>query len=357
MVAMLFSTTTAFAKDACDDDAGTGAVYTMNNAPDNNQILVFDRHADGTLTVTDSVPTNGKGSGGGIDPLGSQNSLVLSEDQRWLFAVNAGSNEVSIFRVQPHTLELADKMSSGGHFPVSVAVFRDLVYVLNAGAGASNITGFRLGNHGHLTAIPGSTRLLGNGAFAQVGFDEHGDSLVITDKANRRILVYAVDRHGLPAANPVVSTSNGVTPFGFLFDRHDHLLVVEATSNAVSSYDIEPDGALQVISPSVPNGQKAACWIASDGDHFAFTANPGTQTISSYRLDAVTGELELLSGAAGTGEKPLDIATTRNGRFLYALDAGSLKIDAFRVGDDGTLIDLGPVSGSFSVFAQGIAVR
>ncbi|MBI3897315.1 MAG: beta-propeller fold lactonase family protein [Gammaproteobacteria bacterium] len=353
---LALSSTTALAEKNSAGDDNVGAVYTMTNAPDDNQILIFNRGANGALTADGAVSTNGKGSGGGLDPLGSQRSLVLSHDQRWLFATNAGSNEISVLHVRPHGLELSGKAGSGGTLPVSVAVFHHLVYVLNAGT-APNITGFTLGPDGNLTPIADSTRSLGAGAFAQVGFDPRGEALVITDKANSKILVYTVDRRGLPATNPVVSSSNGTTPFGFTFDRHDHLLVVEAATNAVSSYDIQPNGTLQVISPSVANGQRAACWIASDGHRYAFTANPGTQTISSYRLDADTGELTLVSGAAGTGNKPLDLATTENGRFLYALDAGSLQIDAFRIEHDGSLTDLGPVVGNFSVFAQGMAVR
>ena len=42
------------------------------------------------LIQTQSVLTSGTGTGAG---LGSQGSLALSADGRWLLAVNAGSNE------------------------------------------------------------------------------------------------------------------------------------------------------------------------------------------------------------------------------------------------------------------------
>jgi len=75
---------------------------------------------------------------------------VLSADHRWSFAVNAGSNEVSVFRVLPGGLGLVDKVDSGGAFPVSLAPFHDLLYVLNAGT-SPNIIGFSLDHRGHLT--------------------------------------------------------------------------------------------------------------------------------------------------------------------------------------------------------------
>jgi 6-phosphogluconolactonase len=339
-----------------DDKDVVGAVYTMTNDTAGNEVVIFNRDDEGLLIKAGSISTQGTGSGGGLDPLGSQGSLVLSEDHSWLLAVNAGSNEISVFRVLPKGLKLVDKVASGGAFPVSLTIFHDLVYVLNAGM-SPNINGFYLSHRGELTPLSNSTRSLIAGGFAQVGFDPEGETLVVTDKANNNILAYSVGRKGLPSLNPVTSMSNGLVPFGFIFDRRGHLLVVEVGSNAVSSYNILHNGTLQVISPSVPNGQKAACWIAGNERGYIFTANPGASTISAYKLKAGQGSLVLLNGAAGMGNKPLDLSTTINGRFLYALDPGNGAIDMFQIERDGSLTDLGTVPGGLSIFAQGIAVR
>jgi len=331
MAAMLVLSATSVMAAGGSDDEDVGAVYTMSNASSGNQILVFNRDGNGALTAAEAVSTQGAGSGGGLDALGSQHSLVLTEDDRWLVAANAGSNEISVLRVVPHGLEFAYKTGSGGTFPVSAAVFHDLVYVLNGGA-TPNITGFYLGHDGHLTPIANSTRTLSASAYAEVGFDTRGEALVVTDKGNSRILTYAVDHRGLPAANPVISASSGVTPFGLSFDDRDHLLVVAATSDAVSSYKLEANGTLQTISAMIGNGQKAACWIATDGRHHIFTANPGTASISTYNLNARNGVITLQSGVASTGTAPLDITLTRDGQFLYALDPGSLSIVVYLEG-------------------------
>jgi 6-phosphogluconolactonase len=333
-----------------------GTVYTMTNDAAGNEVVIFDRDEDGLLTKAGSISTQGAGSGGGLDPLASQGSLVLSEDHRWLLAVNAGSNEISVFRVLPKGLKLVDKVDSGGPFPVSLTIFHDLVYVLNAGT-SPNINGFYLTHRGELIPLTNSTRSLVAGGFAQVGFGPEGESLVVTDKANNEILVYPVRRNGLPGMDPAVSTSNGPVPFGFIFDRRGHLLVVEVGSNAVSSYNILHNGTLQVISPSVANGQKAACWIAGNERGNIFTANPGTSSISAYKLRAGNGKVALLNGTAGGGNAPLDLAISVNGRFLYALDPGNGAIDMFQIERDGGLTDLGTVPGGLSIFAQGIAAR
>lgn len=333
-----------------------GAVYTMTNATTGNEVVIFNRDAQGLLTKAGTIATGGTGSGGGLDALGSQGSLVLSKDHTWLLAVNAGSHEISVFRVLPDGLDLVGNVDSGGVFPVSLTIFHDLVYVLNAG-GSPNITGFYLSSNGQLTPLDNSTRLLGLGGFAQVGFDPEGERLVVTDKTDNKILVYSVGLRGLPGMNPVISMSNGLVPFGFIFDEQEHLLVVEAGSNAVSSYNILQNGTLQVISPSVANGQVAACWIAGNECGYIFTANPGTSSVSAYKLKVAVGTLVLLAGVAGMGNTPLDLAITANGWFLYALDPSNGGIDMFEIEPDGSLVNLGTAAGGLSIFAQGVAVR
>jgi len=364
LVAMLIASTFVLAAaagaaaDPWDRDRDrdiVGAVYTMTNSATGNEVVVFHRDDAGILTKADSVSTGGNGFGGALDPLGSQGSLVLSADHRWLFAVNAGSNEISVFRVLPTGLTLVDKIDSGGLLPVSVTVFHDLLYVLNAGT-SPNITGFSFGHRGHLIPLNDSTRFLESGGFAQVGFDPQGEKLVVTDKPGNRILVFSVTRDGTPSMTPAISPSNGLTPFAFVFDQRGHLLVSEAGGGAVTSYKILDSGTLQVISPSVANGQTATCWIVATGRN-VFTANPGSKTISAYTLRIGSGKIALRNAAAGAANTPLDSGITGDGRFLYALDPGNGNVHIWKIKNDGSLTDRGEVTGGLAVFAQGLAVR
>jgi 6-phosphogluconolactonase len=339
-----------------------GAVYAMSNSSDGNAIVVFQRDFHGRLTLADSYPTAGFGSGDNIDPLGSQGSLILSRHHRWLFAVNAGSDDISVFRVKRHSLELTDRIYSGGQFPTSLTLYRNLLYVLNAGrngAGA-NITGFRLDRDGSLEQLPGATRLLTSVGYHQVGFAPRGDALVVTQSdptGDNAILVFSVDEDGLPGATPVVSPSVGLVPFGFIFDWRGHLLVSEAGSGAISSYAIQDDGTLEVISSLVTNGNRATCWIVKTWFGGVFTANTGSNNISSYRANFGTGQVHLKDADAAPGSKPIDMAVTADGRFLYVLNAADGTVGAFRISPFGTLRNLGTVQGLPPLFAQGIAVR
>ena len=166
-----------------------GSVYVMTNETTGNAVAIYRRSANGELTAAGTVPTGGLGIGGG---LGSQGALVLSDNGRWLFVVNPGSNDVSVFSVQPAGLVRTDLVASGGIRPTSVTVRNDLVYVLNAG-GAGNIAGFRL-QGGKLEPMPGSIKPSSTsaGAPSQIQFNAQGTLLVVTERAANRIVTYPV---------------------------------------------------------------------------------------------------------------------------------------------------------------------
>src|SRR5689334_8441410 len=134
--------------------AGRQAVYTLTNQVAGNAVAVFNRAADGTLTAAGTVATGGTGTGAG---LGSQGAVALSDDGQLLFAVNAGSNDVSVLTVGSAGLSLASVTPSGGTLPISLAVHGQVLYVLNAG-GNGNISGFSVGAGGTLAPITGSTQ-------------------------------------------------------------------------------------------------------------------------------------------------------------------------------------------------------
>ncbi|HEU0295069.1 MAG TPA: beta-propeller fold lactonase family protein [Anaerolineales bacterium] len=330
---------------------GFGAVYTSTNASGGNEVLVFDRTSDGSLSLPKSYPTGGLGSG---TSLGSQSAVVLSQNNHWLFVVNAGSNQISTYAVGAQGLSLADVTDSGGIRPVSLTTYKDWLYVLNAG-GSGNITGFVIGQDGSLSPIANSTQPLSNGGagaapgVGQIAFNSEGSALVVTEKSTNSLDTYQV-ADGVADA-PVTHASAGAVPFGFAFDRHNHAIVSEAASGSVSSYKVA-DGGFSVISSAVVNSQVAACWIAiSNNGKFAYTTNAGSGTISSYQI-AEDGSLTLLNaiaGSTGAGSAPVDMAFSNNGSLLYTLGNAAHTITVFEMGADGSLHNLGAVSVPASV--------
>jgi 6-phosphogluconolactonase (cycloisomerase 2 family) len=245
-----------------------GAVFIMTNAADRNEVISYERNADGSLQRGRRFATGGRGSGGNNDPLGSQGSLTLSQDRTLLFAVNAGSGEVSVFHVHGTDLSLVDKEFSGGSEPNAVAQHGSLVYVLNAG-GSSNVVGFRVDEDGRLTPIPHSLSYLSTNisGSASVAFSPDGRFLAVTERETNNIDVFGVQRNGTLSAI-VINPSVGPGAFAVTFAPNGTALVVETgvsggqNASAISSYGVSANGTLSVISASVPTLGAATCWRA-----------------------------------------------------------------------------------------------
>lgn len=358
----------------------SGAVYVMSNEAQLNEVVVFERSENGRVRETHRAFTGGRGSGGDIDPLKSQGSLILSAEAQWLFAVNAKSREISQFAVSGSEIELVELVRSRGSFPISLTQFGDQLYVLNAG-GRSNIQGFRILDGGGLVPIGDSKRFLASDVAAsgraegpvQVSFSPDGTHLVLTDRLTDEIHLYAIGSEGLPAEESVRWPSFGGGPFGFDFDPRGYLLVSELwgrnppgtqLDGSVSSYRILEMGALDNRSRAVENSQLATCWLVSDGKRNAYTTNTTSGTLSRYRVRP-NGKLRVRP-RNGVGFRyrgapdafPTDLAVTPDGRFLYTLNAGRGTIGMFRIRNSGKLVYLGE-AGSLPGHSglQGIAAR
>jgi 6-phosphogluconolactonase len=322
---------------------GASAVFTMTNAPTGNQIVVFERASSGALTWVGNFSTGGYGTGAS---LADQGSLALTSDHRFLLAVDAGSDQISVLRIgtsggQP-SLRLTDTVASGGVLPVSLTVAGTLVYVLNDGSTVSpgNIAGFTLSPSGLLHPLAGSTQPLSTtnatGA-AQIAFNPAGTLLAVTEKATSLIDIYPVSAKGVALAG-TTHASQGVTPYGFAFSPRGALIVSEAVTGSLSSYGVGPHGRWQVLSSSVTDLESAPCWVVvTPGGAYAYTTNAASDSISSYAVGA-GGHLALLQAvAAVTGATPTDLALTPHGHLLYVYDAGAGEVEGYQVHADGTL--------------------
>jgi 6-phosphogluconolactonase len=110
-----------------------GHVYVNDNTAGTNTIGAFDRHADGTLIPEPGspFPAGGAGTGSG---LASQGAIQFSADGRFVIAVDAGSNQISVLQVHRD-----GKLS-----------------LVGTEVGTSKIDSFTVRFDGRLTAAPGS---------------------------------------------------------------------------------------------------------------------------------------------------------------------------------------------------------
>jgi 6-phosphogluconolactonase len=342
---------TAAAMASASSDV-VGHLYVNANTPGTNTIAAFDRHADGSLTPMHGspFPAGGAGTGTGI---GSQGALQITSDGKYLLAVDAGSNQISVLRME-NDGELnrvgGGPVSSGGIKPVSIAVHGRLVYVANAGDGGSNYTGFTLNPGGHLRPLAGSTVALPDGSSpGDVLFNGDGSKLVGTEVGTSVIDSFVVSADGvLTAAGGSPFAAEGPGPFGSEFRPTDptQLFVSNAHGGAgngsISAFSDASDGALTSIGSSpFPDFQTAPCWmeISHDGQ-FLFTVNTGSNSVSRYGI-AADGSLGLL-GSTSLGSTALGAEDARlapDGGTLWVVDTGGRAVSAFSV-DGGDLTQL-----------------
>jgi 6-phosphogluconolactonase len=329
-----------------------GHLYVNDNTAGTNTIAAFDRHADGSLTSLHGSPfvAGGAGTGAGI---GSQGALQITSDGKYLLAVDAGSNQVSVLRINSDG-ELdpvgGGPVSSGGVKPVSIAVHGSLVYVANAGDGGTNYAGFTLNPGGHLRPLPDSIIGLPAGSSpGDVLFNGDGSRLIGAEVGTSVIDSFVVGGNGLLTAAPGSPfAAQGPGPFGSEFRPTDptQLFVSNAHgglgNGTVSAFSDANDGTLISIGTSpFPDLQTAPCWVEISHDgQFLFTVNTGSNSISRYAI-AGDGSLSLL-GSTSLGSANLGAEDARlgpNGGTLWVVDTGARAVSAFAV-DGGNLAQL-----------------
>lgn len=325
-----------------------GAVYGLTNDPAGNAVLVYGRGGDGSLTPAGSFATGGTGSG---NSLSSQGAVLVSDNHQLLFAVNAGSNSISSFRIEPNqSLTLVSTIASGGVRPTSVAFAKGLLYVLNTGT-PNNLSGFTVAPDGSLTPLANSTRPLSadNTNPAQVSFDDSGAIVIVTERLTNQIVSYTVGGDGR-LSGPIVRPSAGPVPFGFAVDKRNTLLVSEAgAGGGASSYRVGKDGAVTPVSSMLMTGQRAACWaVVTKNGRYGYVTNAGTGNISGFAIgqDGSAALLNTDGVTAITGGNPTDAAVSHNSRFLYVRVAQLNSIAVFSINEDGSLTALPALLGT-----------
>ncbi len=345
-----------------------GHAYVNDNTDTSNTVAGFDRHADGSLTPIPGSPFTAGGAGLGAG-LASQGAIQLSSDGRYLLAVDAKSNQISVLRLGYNGVPklVGAPVPSGGSEPLSVAVSGDLVYVANAGSTETNVTGFRLSPDGDLSPLPGSTVALPAGSGPDdVLFDPRGRKLVVDLDNTSSIASFHVRRDGLLVAAPGSPIAGqGFGPFGaefrptnpsqlFVSNAHN----VGAGTGTVSAFLVGGSGQLAPIGASpFKDEQTAPCWVEISHDgQFLFAVNTASGSISSYAINP-DGSLALLGstpfGVAGAGA--VDARLSPDGKTLLVDGSKAGAIASFAV-SGGTLTELAssPTPLPSGAFAAGL---
>jgi 6-phosphogluconolactonase (cycloisomerase 2 family) len=340
------------------------AVFVQTDNLSGNQIIAYDQAWNGALTQAGAYATGGVGGaleGSVVDHLASQGSLTYDQQSNLLYAVNAGSNTISVFAVLGDHLALRQVLSSGGSFPVSIAAENGLVYVLNAEEGGV-VQGFRV-LFDHLVPVPGSARPLGLNPTAtpqfvntpgQVAFSADGSRLIVTTKANGSdIDVFRISPFGRLSSAPVVTSLPGAVPFSLVADRYGHLVVAEAGTDALASFQLNWNDTLTQLSSGL-TGEQATCWVVGVDGRF-YASNAGSASLSGFQ-PGPGGALSLFS-TTPTDAGTVDASATADGRFLYVQAGGAGNVDEYAIEADGTLSEIGSVAVPGAAGGEGIVAQ
>lgn len=372
-----------------------GAVYVMTNEFSGNNIVAYGREANGMLTPVGVYPTGGDGAafdgGEGLDPLISAYALYMTPNNSHVLAVNAGSNTLSVFVVNPDmSLTLTDTQPTRGTGPNSIAFYNGLIYVTNIdGDGVFNgepdqegsLFGFRLLADNTLRAMPQSLRQLDNrpscvqftpdGRFLVIASINAGSS-ALASGSNDEIVVYRVRLSGRPAGRPIASAAstavnnpqgrNLASAIGLDIVPGDNLnntiVVTEAReftaagapptfpglqTGSVSTWNLSQRGQLTPLQLDVlagngiTDGERTACWIEFNNSFDTFwVSNAIDSSISAY--DFSNGTISLIDATVATGTPPdpsNPFGTTDGWIDLWLSDDGNFLYQLY--GLDGTV--------------------
>lgn len=365
----------------------SGAVYVQTNEID-NQIIVYQKNDDGSLTEVKRVPTGGKGVGEnrplhggkpGPDPLASGDSLIMAEESTLLFASNAGDNSVSVFKINENGIPaLIDREPSNGdivnslayHAPsdtlyvghlrgpqhISVMDFSDGDLALREGFHSIETNKLKGRLQSHVVLSPAGDYLLGN-----VLADQKPDGSGIHGSSEKNLVVFPVQEDGALGSPHFHTLANGEEPFSSIFldsGENNHFLTLFAESNNVALHKLGSDG--KVTQLSVTKGDDSAiggkpleyCWVSLSPDHdYAYVTSFGTSDVVSFKIDGkdvsvaqqgiatVPANSDFKAGAGIPTSAPVDSWGSDDGYF-YQLYGANGKLGAFKMTENGGLEEI-----------------
>ncbi|GAB3475510.1 beta-propeller fold lactonase family protein [Nocardiopsis coralliicola] len=311
---------------------GSGMVYVLDNAEENT-VTAYKPTNDGSLRPAGSTPTGGAGTG---EPAESQGALQLSPDGKWLFAVDAGSREVSVLRTGDGAPEAVHRVRMDEGTPVSIDATASRLVVLTAGGGADPaVHSYAVDGEGK-PAPAGQPQPI-NAADAeptQVALSSDGRSAVVAERATDTLTTYDVAENGELSA-PRTLPSSGSEPFGLAFSPSDPELLVStagAGDGTAAAYTVRA-GSLESQGEAIGAGVRDPRGAALSSDGHVYVAGHGSGTLAPMEVTA-SGP-EPMGDPVEAGPNTFDVALNEEAGSVYALaDDG---IHTYAVNPDGTL--------------------
>ena len=326
-------------------------VYTNDDQP-SNTVSAFSAGSDGSLTPIAGSPfaTGGAGQGGGLF---ASNRIGVGIAGNFLFASNAGSNNVSVFSIDPNTGVLTPVAGSpfatagSAISGMAVSPTPDGKLLMAADSGSNTINVFSVGSNGALTPIAGSPfTTLGQTDGIKVSPD--GKFLAVAEISPSQVEMFNIASNGSLTSLGAFPGKGGAGIAGVDIDCATAFLYAgEANfgNTIVDAYSIASNGTLTPLagSPFIPGvGSNSNLVLLSPDDKTLFVSNQDSRTITAFSV-ASNGSLSLLAGSPfsmnGSGLFPSGMAVSKDGTLLYVADFNP-AVSAFSVASNGTLTEV-----------------
>ncbi|KAI0060682.1 hypothetical protein BV25DRAFT_1917512 [Artomyces pyxidatus] len=329
-----------------------GAVFVQTNGLNGNYILSANIESSGTLSLSRAVYTGGSGSHGidtptfGGDPLFSQGSLAISSARNILAVVNAGSDTVSAFRINPFDpsdiTPLGKPVATTGQFPTSLAFSGDGSQLCVLTSGKSNgINCYTVYEWGlvpqanswrsiglNITTPPsGPTNTIGH-----IKFTDDGHHLIAAVKAAPAgyLAIWDVAWDGTLSKGftKVYPAAGGAVPFAVNgIPGKSSVIVADPSIGAdvIDLSNIQTASNNSLNSNLIVPGQGAICWISYSkqiGNFYLVDANKAVVTevhVDDHLRPSIVQQYSLGTKSA----LDADVATIRGQDFLYVLDSST----------------------------------
>ncbi|QRV73967.1 lactonase, 7-bladed beta-propeller [Ceratobasidium sp. AG-Ba] len=330
-----------------------GAAYLMTNEASGNNILVNAIDSSGRLSFSHAVYTGGKGghadNNNTSDGLVSQDSVKVGKNM--LFAVNAGSNTVTMFKINhwnPSQIRMVGKpVYSGGDFPVSVA-FSDKtgeVCVLNGGR-VNGVQCYQTDMTKGLVPIPNTIRHLGvnqttppsgpPGTVSDLLFSSNGEELYVSVKGTPPtpgfIATYKVNKSdGSLSDEPVKTTpaTGGGLPFSMTLLPHTNAVLATDPAAGFAIFDFARGSPANSTIHPIKN-QGATCWSSlSRKTGNLYLTDAGTSIVTEVYVSPSLNASIIKQYPLGPESVTIDsaVGSIKGNDFLYVLSANATSID------------------------------
>jgi 6-phosphogluconolactonase (cycloisomerase 2 family) len=379
VVAVLATRKDTSAKSATPADFdGTLYIESNDRRPSANGILAF-RYRNGSLRPLDvrEYPTGGSGShdlqNHGV--LDAEQQITTNADRTLLFAVNAGSDSVAVFRIAADgtlTPAKGSPFTSQGLAPGSVGVMDDELFVANKAqdgtrdlrkSPASYAT-FRIAKDGVLTPLGSPVEVPPRSSPTQTYVPPHTGRLMIATEEAGPFRAFTVDSQGTLHAGPnsplkleprvflPQKPRGNVWPQGLI--AHPKLpLIYAGVANIrrLVVYQYDAPGRLSFVSSQVNKGTFLPCWtqINRAGTRL-YTGNAGSQNISVFDIATDPRHPRQIQRVTLHGQGlPWNFQLDPTGRYLFIINMRAVSdippglgntLHSFAIGADGKLTEL-----------------